>query len=86
MDDQPTNGHDDQPGGGGYVQQLPALLLRPAQAAQVLAISERTLWTLTDTGEIPAVYVGGKTKRYRLCDLEQWVLQRQAGKPAPDRA
>lgn len=67
------------------VQQLPALLLKPKQAAQVLSIGERTLWSLTDTGEIPAVYIGN-SKRYRLSDLAAWVAKQPTGKAEPGSA
>lgn len=71
---------DDQT--NGYVQELPALLLKSPQAARVLSIGERTLWELTDSGEIPAVYIG-KAKRYRLSDLLEWVNRLPTGKPEP---
>ncbi len=33
-------------------------LLRPRDAARALAISTRTLWGLTKSGELPAVRIG----------------------------
>ena len=63
----------------GFVQQLPALLLKEKQAAQVLALSERKLWDLADDGEIPVVWIDG-CKRYRMSDLEDWVAGRPTGK------
>jgi len=47
-------------------------LIKPPEAAKLLAVSERTLWTLTKSGRLPAVLVG-QTKRYRLADLEKFV-------------
>ena len=44
---------------------LPPLLLDSQDAAQVLAISERTLWELTTRGEITAVRIG-RAKRKRV--------------------
>lgn len=47
-------------------------LLRVSQAAEMLAISPRNLWTLTDRREIPFVRIG-RCIRYRICDLREWV-------------
>ena len=43
-------------------------LLKPREAADILAISERTLWTLTKQGVIPCVRLG-RSVRYRLSEL-----------------
>ena len=53
------------------------LLLTPQQAAEALAISPRKLWGMTDSGEIPHLYIG-RCKRYPLADLQRW-LTRNAG-------
>lgn len=45
-------------------------LLRPREAADLLAISERTLWALTKQGVIPCVRLG-RSVRYRLSEIEQ---------------
>ncbi len=45
-------------------------LLKPREAADILAISERTLWTLTKEGVIPCVRLG-RSVRYRLSEIEQ---------------
>ena len=56
------------------------LLLTPRQAAAALAISERTLWSKTKVGEIPAVRVG-RAVRYCVDDLQGWIARnRQGGK------
>ena len=64
----------------GYVLQLLPILLEPAEAAKVLAISERTLWEMTDRGEIRAKQVGQGEKRvhrrYLLRDLQAWAESR----------
>lgn len=78
-----TTTMDDQHDNGQYVQQLPALLLRPEQAAQVLAIGERTLWERTKAGEITVVRIG-RSVRYRLPDLERYVSKLTAGIPGDD--
>jgi excisionase family DNA binding protein len=48
------------------------LLLSSREAAKVLSISERSLWTLTKNGEIPFVKIGA-CKRYTLSDLMEFV-------------
>ncbi|MFP6667127.1 MAG: helix-turn-helix domain-containing protein [Pirellulales bacterium] len=50
----------------------PALLLKPRQAAESLAISPRKLWALTASGEIPHVRIG-RCVRYDFADLQQWI-------------
>ena len=55
------------------------LLLKPRDAAKALAMSERTLWSLTACGEIPVVR-HGKLKRYHVRDLEAWIEKKKAGK------
>jgi excisionase family DNA binding protein len=49
------------------------LLLTVRQAAKVLSISERTLWGLTKSGDIPAVRFGGRNVRYDPADLRAWI-------------
>ena len=51
---------------------FPALLLGREATAQALGISERTLWTLTRSGEIPHVRVGHRVL-YALDDLQTLV-------------
>ncbi|MCH8343174.1 MAG: helix-turn-helix domain-containing protein [Planctomycetes bacterium] len=56
-------------------------LLRVAEAARVLAISPRKLWSLTDCGEIPCVRIG-RSVRYDPVDLSNWIeakKQREGG-------
>lgn len=47
-------------------------LLTSREAADVLRISERTLWTLTQDGELPSVRVG-RSVRYDQTDLADWI-------------
>jgi len=58
------------------------LLLRSKDAAELLQISERQLWTLTRMGKIPAVFFG-RCKRYDLRDLVAFVdrLKNQERQP-----
>jgi excisionase family DNA binding protein len=48
------------------------LLLRPEEAAESLGISERALWTLTNSGEINRVKIG-RSVRYDPRDLKAWI-------------
>jgi excisionase family DNA binding protein len=48
------------------------LLLTSREAAKRLAISERTLWTLTDRGEIRCIRMG-TAKRYPIVELEGFI-------------
>jgi excisionase family DNA binding protein len=48
------------------------LLLTGRQAARLLSISERTLFTLTQEGQIPAVRFG-RSVRYDPGDLRRWI-------------
>ena len=54
----------------------PRLLLRPSEAAESLAISERLLWTLTNNGEIQCVRIG-RAIRYDPRDLIAWIDKRK---------
>ncbi|MDZ4848510.1 MAG: helix-turn-helix domain-containing protein [Pirellulaceae bacterium] len=48
------------------------LLLSTREAARRLSISERTLWTLTDRGEIRCIRMG-TAKRYPIIELERFI-------------
>jgi excisionase family DNA binding protein len=52
------------------------LLVSSREAAKILAISERTLWTLTKIGRIPFVQIGG-AKRYAIADLLRFIEQQR---------
>jgi excisionase family DNA binding protein len=54
------------------------ILLRAAEAAEILSICERTLWTLTAKGELPCVRLG-KAVRYRPESLKEWAEAREKG-------
>lgn len=54
----------------------PKLLLRPPEAAETLAISERTLWTLTKEGILPCVRLG-RLVRYDPEDLRRAIAERK---------
>jgi excisionase family DNA binding protein len=48
------------------------LLLTAREAAHALAISERTLWGLTQRGEVQVVRIG-RSVRYAVAELERYV-------------
>ncbi|OHB67881.1 MAG: hypothetical protein A2Y76_11345 [Planctomycetes bacterium RBG_13_60_9] len=48
------------------------LLLTPRQAARLLNISEKTLYTVTRTGRIKAVRIG-HAKRYTMADIQAFI-------------
>ena len=54
------------------------LLLTPRQAAEALQISERKLWSMKASGEIPHVLLG-RSVRYPRADLQQWIDERKTG-------
>lgn len=56
----------------------PQIAVNPRQAASLLGISERTLWTLTKGGEIPHFRIG-RCVRYQVSALETWVASQQQG-------
>lgn len=53
------------------------LLLTPAEAAKLLAISPRKLWTMTDLGEVPCVRLGHSV-RYLRDDLQAVIARYRA--------
>ena len=58
---------------GKIERPIEPLLLTASQAAKVLTVCEKTLWTLTQPrGEICCVRIG-KAVRYRLADLQTWI-------------
>lgn len=56
------------------------LLLSPRQASQALAISERTLFTLTKAGKVPHIRIG-KLVRYSVDSLRKYI--ERAGEERP---
>jgi excisionase family DNA binding protein len=64
------------------MERLNVLLLTAAEAAKALSISQRTLWGLTKSGELPCVRINGWTVRYDPADLKAWI-EKQKNKPIP---
>ena len=52
------------------------ILLTSRQAAALLQVGERTLWRLTDKGEIPVVRIG-RLVRYDPRDLQRWIEKKK---------
>lgn len=48
-------------------------LLRTPDAARLLAISERKLWELQNSGQIPVVRIGSRNIRFDPADLRRWI-------------
>lgn len=56
-----------------------SLLLSARDAARLLAVSERTLYTLTREGRIQSVKIGARCVRYDRRDLEAFVEECKGG-------
>jgi excisionase family DNA binding protein len=54
------------------------LLWSLREAAEALGISERKLWGMTDSHEIPHVRLG-RCLRYAVRELEQWIDENKKG-------
>ena len=66
------------------IPMTPVLLLKSPQAAEALAISPRTLWSMTNSGELPCVRFGGSV-RYSADDLRAWIEQQKVVGERVDR-
>lgn len=55
-----------------------ALLVNAREAARLLAISERKLWSLTAAAEVPHLRIGRSVK-YPLDGLRQWIEAQEKG-------
>lgn len=53
------------------------LLLRPNEAAELLAVGRSKLYELIAAGEVPSVKIG-RSLRVPAAELEQWVTERAA--------
>lgn len=58
-------------------------LLTMKQAAERLAVSERSVWALIDAGELPRIVVGRRAVRIDPADLEQFIASRR-GQAKPE--
>jgi excisionase family DNA binding protein len=55
----------------------PPLLMSLKEAAQALSLSERTIWTLVHTGELPHVRVGRRLLFSRAA-LQSWIERQES--------
>jgi predicted DNA-binding transcriptional regulator AlpA len=70
-------GTDQARSSGRAEASLVQLLLTLRQAAQALAVSERTLWGLTaPRGPIRCVKIG-RSIRYAVSELQRWIADQQ---------
>ncbi len=53
---------------------LAPLLVTPRQAAEALAVCEKTLWNLDRAGKLKAVRIG-RAVRYSVSDLQAFIAQ-----------
>ena len=59
---------------------MPYELITANQLAKLLSISERTLYRLKSTGQLPALIVLGGSVRWRLTEVRDWIAN---GCPTP---
>lgn len=52
------------------------LLVNSREAARLLSLSERSLWSLSASGEIPRIKVN-KCVRYSVEDLRDWIARKK---------
>jgi len=62
----------------GGADEVRPRLFRTAEAHAYLGIGARTLWTLTNSGQIPHVRIG-RSVRYDLGDLDAWIAAHKQG-------
>jgi excisionase family DNA binding protein len=48
-------------------------LLNADEVAAMLGISERTLWRLLSAGKVPEPVRFGRSTRWRLADVKEWI-------------
>lgn len=60
-------------------------LLSADEIAQILRISKRTLESMIARGEGPPMMTIGRQRRWRLCDLEEWLVNRTQTTSASSR-
>lgn len=53
-------------------------LLTQQEAAERLAVCQRTIWLMTKRGELPVVRIG-RAARYDLADVDAFIARRKAG-------
>lgn len=66
-------------------RQATKLLLTGRETAAALAISERKLWAMTASRDIPHIRLG-RCVRYPVADLQRWIDDRKDGDPGSSLA
>lgn len=59
---------------------VPALSLRPREAAAAIGVSPRTLWGLTAAGKVPHVRLG-RAILYPVPGLQDWLSSKSSSAP-----
>jgi excisionase family DNA binding protein len=54
------------------------LLIDSRNAARMLSLSDRTLYTLAKSGAIPFVRCGKRGKRFSVAAIERWIAAQEA--------
>jgi excisionase family DNA binding protein len=58
----------------------PTRLLRAADVAERLAISQKSVYRLAHQGELPSVHLTGRVVRFDEAEIEQWLEGRKAAR------
>ncbi|HOM19084.1 MAG TPA: helix-turn-helix domain-containing protein [Thermoguttaceae bacterium] len=61
------------------------LALRPREAARMLQVSPRTLWTWTRQGLLPCIKIG-RAVLYPTDSLRRWLAEQAGGQAAPSES
>jgi excisionase family DNA binding protein len=68
----------------GSAKTIPPLSVGLEDAAKLIGISGRTLWTMVDRGEVPHVKLGGRLL-FRVESLDKWLEEREQASSKPPR-
>ena len=59
-----------------HISRTSPQLLRVPEAAKILGVSDRTIWSLLDAGDLRRVRLGRRATRISLSDLNAFVERR----------
>ncbi len=76
----PESAHPAAGHAGGRAPSVSAELVNARELAKLLSVSERTLYRLKSTGELPPPILLGGSVRWRLDEIRQWISK---GCPRP---
>lgn len=62
---------------------MPNTLLTRTQVAEMIGVHAETIYRATKAGQLPAVYLGHRTIRYRREHVEQWLSRHQGSTRRP---